>query len=664
MHLTFGLLLGATSAPAAAPPAPTAPVVSSITVTDCSLAGAASATINGSGFTGASKATFGATDQNTVTVVSDTQITCAIPAKASAGAVALTVTTATGGTSAPLAAAVTYHNPTLSGISVAGGPSGGGTAVTLTGTYLNGASKATFGTTDRGTISVASDGLSATCSTPAVSAALVSVTITVNGVASSALSNAFRFCDPPVISSLSVVEGPLAGSTATVITGSGFYGVAATGFTLFGSGVATYTVDSPTQITVSATPSGSAGAVAVYVTGYGGQGSKSSAFTYLNAPTVTACTPDIGDTGGKTITVSGLHFTGFAGAISVTVNGTAATGVSVSNDTTLTCTTPSLVLSKSAVNVVVATPGGSSAASNALFTPWDPVASTLFAAVFLSGLGYSYGTGTMQRTGTGGTCTLTGTAVGNPEIYVECTTGGALNTWKFKWSKDGGSTFEETGCTSASTYVLGSTGLTLNIGSGTAVLGVYYKSTCHSWLDQTANANNATASSASYEPLIRTTTTPCPSLYYAGTQKLQLTNRIAAGAVSVFVSGELDTNSSAKVMVQLDGISIDSCESGFSGRWGAVVNAGIDSGQTMGANLMVAEVIASAANHITLRTNGENGVTRTNGASWQSNTANYIGVTHIGAIKSVLIAASALSDSDASLTRRYLGARDAIAVAA
>ena len=78
--------------------------------------------------------------------------------------------------------------------------------------------------------------------------------------------------------------------------------------------------------------------------------------------------------------------------------------------------------------------------------------------------------------------------------------------------------------------------------------------------------------------------------------------------------------------------------------------------------LMLAEIEASAANSVVLKTNGANKVTRTNGSSWQSNTTDYVGQTHSGFIKSVLVAQSSLSDANASLARRYLGVRDGISV--
>jgi Ca2+-binding RTX toxin-like protein len=52
---------------------------------------------------------------------------------------------------------------------------------------------------------------------------------------------------------------------------------------------------------------------------------------------------------------------------------------------------------------------------------------------------------------------------------VECTTLGALTTWVFRWSSDGGSTWN-TGVTSAATVALGATGITLNIAAGNAAV--------------------------------------------------------------------------------------------------------------------------------------------------------------------------------------------------
>jgi uncharacterized delta-60 repeat protein len=81
-----------------APPPPPAPTVASVSPASGSTAGGTIVTITGTGFSGATAATFGGTNATSYTVDSATQITATTPARA-AGAVSVEVTTA-GGTNA------------------------------------------------------------------------------------------------------------------------------------------------------------------------------------------------------------------------------------------------------------------------------------------------------------------------------------------------------------------------------------------------------------------------------------------------------------------------------------------------------------------------------------------------------------------------------------
>lgn len=85
----------------------------------------------------------------------------------------------------------------------------------------------------------------------------------------------------PVVSSLSVDNGPLGGGTMTVVTGAGFYG--ATGVSFGATPATSFTIDSDTQIT-AVSPAGT-GQVDLTVTGPGGTSSTSSAdlFDYTAA---------------------------------------------------------------------------------------------------------------------------------------------------------------------------------------------------------------------------------------------------------------------------------------------------------------------------------------------------------------------------------------------
>src|SRR6185369_12091934 len=109
-----------------------------------------------------------------------------------------------------------------------------------------------------------------------------------------------------------------------------------------GTAASNVSVVGSTTITAT-TPAHASGSVNVVVTNPGGQnGSKPNAYNYSGggtpAPTVTTVAPTSGPTaGGTQITITG---TGFAAGATVTVGGSQATGVIVSNSTTITANTP------------------------------------------------------------------------------------------------------------------------------------------------------------------------------------------------------------------------------------------------------------------------------------------------------------------------------------
>jgi uncharacterized delta-60 repeat protein len=99
------------------------------------------------------------------------------------------------------------------------------------------------------------------------------------------------------------------------------------------------------------------------ITYVGGTGNDVVLMVVSPPPTVTSVTPSSGSTaGGTSVTITGTNLTGATG---VTIGGTAATSVVVTNDTTITCTTPAG--SAGTASVVVTTAGGSNAA-NTLYT--------------------------------------------------------------------------------------------------------------------------------------------------------------------------------------------------------------------------------------------------------------------------------------------------------
>jgi hypothetical protein len=326
------------------------PTVSSVSPSSGTTAGGTAVTITGTNFASGATVMFGGTAATGVTVVNSTTITATTPA-GSAGAVTVTVTN-TNGLSGSLASGFTYlAPPTVTSVSPSSGTMAGGTAVTITGTNFASGATVTFGGTAATGVTVVNS-TTITATTPAGSAGAVTVTVTVSGQNGS-LSGGYTYVVAPTVTSVSPNNGPAAGGTAVTITGTNF----ASGATVSFGGTAATAVSVVNSTTITATtPAGSAGAVTVKVTVNSQSGSLTNGFTYVVAPTVTGVSPSSGTTaGGTTITITGTNFT--AGA-TVTVGGTAATGVTVVNSTTITATTPAG--DAGAVTVTVTNPGSQS----------------------------------------------------------------------------------------------------------------------------------------------------------------------------------------------------------------------------------------------------------------------------------------------------------------
>lgn len=143
----------------------------------------------------------------------------------------------------------------------------------------------------------------------------------------------------PIITGLQPTSGPNTGGTSVTISGTGF----ATGATVTFGGTAASNVSVLGSTTITAVaPAHANGAVNVVVTNPGGQNATSAGgFTYTGgapAPTVSTVSPTSGPTaGGTQITITG---TGFNAGATVTVGGTPATGVVVTNSTSITANTP------------------------------------------------------------------------------------------------------------------------------------------------------------------------------------------------------------------------------------------------------------------------------------------------------------------------------------
>jgi hypothetical protein len=260
--------------------------------------------------------------------------------------------------------AVSTPAPTITSVSPSSGATGGGTAVTITGTnFLSGAT-VTFGSAAATNV-VVSNSTSITATTPAGSAGAATVTVTNPGGQSGSLTSRFTYVTGVTVSSVSPSNGPPAGGTAVTITGTDF----ASGATVTFGGVAatSVVVVSTTEITAT-TPAGSAGAVTVTVTSGGQGGNLTNGFTYVVPPTVSGVSPGSGSTlGGTAVTITG---TNFAAGATVTFGAgrqggdgnAAATNVVVVSATQITCTTPAG--NAGAVNVAVTVNGETGTLTN------------------------------------------------------------------------------------------------------------------------------------------------------------------------------------------------------------------------------------------------------------------------------------------------------------
>ena len=133
-----------------------------------------------------------------------------------------------------------------------------------------------------------------------------------------------------------------------------------------------FQVDSDGQITAT-TPPGADGTVSVTVTTKAGSVTGGE-FTYVTTdatPTVTGINPTSGPaSGGTSVTITG---TGFNGASGVAFGSTPASNFTINSDTQIMATSPVGSLS-GAVDVIVTTPNGTSATSNAdQFTYLTPI---------------------------------------------------------------------------------------------------------------------------------------------------------------------------------------------------------------------------------------------------------------------------------------------------
>ena len=182
-----------------------------------------------------------------------------------------------------VAGTLVYGPPAITGLSPVSGSTDGGAPVAITGTDFTDASAVTFGGVDAASFTVESSTL-ITAVAPAHAAGTVDVQVTTPaGASADTEADDYQYADvtTPTITGVSPASG--AAGISVVITGTGFIGLAGPDAVTFGgANAASYTVDSPTQITAVA-PSHDPGKVQVQVNAAGGTTADTAAddFTFL-----------------------------------------------------------------------------------------------------------------------------------------------------------------------------------------------------------------------------------------------------------------------------------------------------------------------------------------------------------------------------------------------
>ena len=298
--------------------------------------------------------------------------------------------------------------PTVTAVSPTAGPTGGGTTVTITGTGFSianstgavmfGANPATY-TIDSNT--------QITATAPAGSVGTVDVTVTTpGGTSTTSAADRYTYVAAPTVNAVSPIAGPTGGGTTVTITGTGFAAAASTGAVKFGAAIATYTINSNTQITATS-PANAASTYDVTVTTPGGTSAISAAdqFTYVAAPTVTSISPTAGPTsGGTTVTITGTGFLAADPTGAVKFGASIAT-YTINSNTQITATSPASPAGT--FDLTVATPGGTSATSAA--DQYTYVAAPVASSFTASAVAYN---------GTGLTFSIAGHATNSPTSFA------------------------------------------------------------------------------------------------------------------------------------------------------------------------------------------------------------------------------------------------------
>jgi large repetitive protein len=238
-----------------------APVITAFSPTAGTPGGGTTVTITGTGFTGATGATFGGVSATGFIVDSDTQVRVSSPAHL-AGVVDVVVTGPGGASLTGAATKYTYTAaviPVVTALSPASATIAGGPVVSISGAGFTGATGVTFGGTPATGVTVLSD-TTILATAPAHAAGIVDVLVTTPaGTSVGTAGSKFTYGTLPVVTAISPATG--GSGTVITITGTGFAGATSV---MFGTVSVIPTSVTDTQIVVTA-PTGVSGAVDIRV---------------------------------------------------------------------------------------------------------------------------------------------------------------------------------------------------------------------------------------------------------------------------------------------------------------------------------------------------------------------------------------------------------------
>ncbi|VXC52370.1 hypothetical protein NOCARDAX2BIS_80020 [Nocardioides sp. AX2bis] len=324
--------------------------------------------VTGAGFLDATAVAFGTASAPFV-VDSDTQITATVPTDVPASS-RITVTTPS--TTVESNALFTATRPV--GVDALS-PSAGvpGTAVVITGTNLSETSAVAFGASSASYTVDSDTQITAIVPVDAPAVSKVSVTTPTGTVQS---TDSFKV--PPTIGSFTPTTGT--NGSSVVITGTGF---AEARFVRFGAVTATFTIDSPTQITATVPADAPASSKLGVTTP---AGTTQSTDPFKMPPTIGSFTPTTG-TNGSSVVITG---TGFAEARFVRFGAVTAT-FTIDSPTQITATVPADAPASSKLGVT--TPAGTAQSTDPFkvaptITSFTPSSARAGSSVVITGTGF------------------------------------------------------------------------------------------------------------------------------------------------------------------------------------------------------------------------------------------------------------------------------------